>query len=135
MRKFIFINLFILLSVSLAACGNPSTAVPQTTSSKPVNIVVTSDPNPATVGDVELTLTITDANGNPIEGAKVDISADHTDMTGMGMSGVATEQDRGKYSIKANFEHPGNWKLTVYVRKDSIDYKEEIEFPVSELPR
>lgn len=130
MRKFIFINLFVLLSVALAACGSPSTAATQTTSSKPVNIVVSSSPSPATSGEIELTFTITDANGNPIEGAKVDISADHTDMTGMGMNGAATEQDSGKYSIKADFQHSGNWKLTVYVRKDDLDYKEEIEFKI-----
>ena len=82
------------------------------------------------MGDMELILTITDANANPIEGAKVDVSVDHIDMTGMGMSGLATDQGGGKYAINANFSMSGNWKLTVYVRKDGLDYKEDIEFPV-----
>jgi len=82
------------------------------------------------MGDIELALILTDANGNPIEGATVDVSADHTDMTGMGMSGVAAEQGDGRYSINANFEMSGNWKLTVYVRQEGLDYKEEIELPV-----
>jgi hypothetical protein len=82
------------------------------------------------VGDVELIFTITDANGNPIEGAAMDVSADHTDMTGMTMSGVATEQGGGRYAIKANFSMSGNWKLTVHVRKEGLDYKEDIAIKI-----
>ena len=73
---------------------------------------------------------ITDGDGNPIEGATVDVSADHTDMTGMTMGGAATDQGGGKYAINANFSMSGNWKLTVYVRKDGLDYKEDIDFKV-----
>jgi hypothetical protein len=127
MRKLILITLLVLLSVLLAACG--STAAPvDTTSTNQVNISVESNPNPAVMGDVELIFTITDTNGNPIEGAKVDVAADHTDMTGMGMNGGATDQGGGKYSIKANFSMVGNWKLTVYVRKDDLNYKEDIDY-------
>lgn len=128
MRKIIFIGLFVSLFVSLAACGSATPAV--TTSSKPVNIAITTNPSPAMMGDMELVLTITDQNGQPIEGAKVDVSADHTDMSGMDMSGAATEQGGGRYSIKANFSMSGNWKLTVYFRKDGLDYKEDINLTI-----
>ena len=129
MRRLIFISVFVLLSVLLAACGSAATPA-DTTSAKSVNIAVSANPNPAMMGDMELVFTITDTDGNPIEGAKVDVSADHTDMTGMGMSGPATEQGGGKYAINANFSMSGNWKLTVYVRKDGLDYKEDIDFKV-----
>jgi len=129
MRKLDFINMFVLLSVVLAACGSPA-GPSDTTSSKQVNIAVSTNPNPAMMGDMELILAITDANGNPVEGATVDVAVDHTDMTGMGMSGLATDQGSGRYSIKANFEMSGNWKMTVYVRKGELDYKEDIELPV-----
>lgn len=129
MRKSIFISVLVLTSVLLAACGSAA-APTEAPSSKPVNIAVSTNPNPAAVGDVEMIFTITNANGNPIEGAKVDVSADHPAMAGMGMSGFATEQGSGTYSIKANFSDSGDWKLTVYVRKDGLDYKEEINFPV-----
>ena len=46
------------------------------------------------------------------------------------MSGQATEQGGGKYSIKANFRQSGEWVLTIYVRKGELDYKEEIELSV-----
>ncbi|MBI5824657.1 MAG: FixH family protein [Chloroflexi bacterium] len=129
MRKMIFVSVLVLLSVLLAACGSAAAPV-DATSAKQVNIAVSTNPNPAVVGDVEMIFTITDADGTPIEGATVDVSADHPAMAGMGMSGLATEQGGGKYSIKANFSDSGDWKLAVYVRNGELDYKEEFEFPV-----
>ena len=129
MRRLIFISMLAITSILLAACGGTSTPTDMSTA-KSVNIKVESNPNPAAIGDAELVFTLTDPDGNPIEGAKVDVSADHTDMTGMGMSGLATDQGGGKYAINANFQHSGNWKLTIYVRKDGLDYKEEIDFKV-----
>lgn len=129
MRKSIFIGLMVVLSMLLVACGSATTPA-NTTSSKQVNIKVDTNPSPAVKGDIELALIITDANGIPIEGAKVDVSVDHTDMTGMSMSGLATEQGGGKYSIKANFSMSGNWTMTVNVSKGELDYKEDIKLSV-----
>jgi uncharacterized GH25 family protein len=131
MRRLILVNVIVLLAVFLAACGSGSTATsaPQD-SGKPVNIKVDTNPNPAAMGDIELVFNITDSNGKPIEGATVDVTATHIDMTGMDMSGAATEQSTGKYAINANFSMSGNWKLKVYVRKEGLDYSEEIELPI-----
>jgi hypothetical protein len=130
MRRLFFVSLLVILSVLLAACGGGATPAAES-SAKPVNIKVESSPAPAGVGDAELIFTITDAQGSPIEGARVDVSADHIDMTGMGMSGAATDQGAGRYSINANFSMTGNWKLTVYVRNDAgLDYKEDFDFKV-----
>lgn len=131
MRKLFFINMVFLASVLLAACGGGAApAADGAVEEKPVNIQVETSPSPAMMGDVELVFTITDANGSPIEGATVDVSADHTDMTGMTMGGAASDQGGGKYAINANFSMSGNWKLTVYVRKDGLDYREDIDFKV-----
>lgn len=130
MRKlFLVIGLLFGITIFLAACSSGATPE-NSTSAKPVNIQIESNPNPAMMGDVTLTLVITDENGTLIEGARVDVSLDHTDMTGMGMSGPATDQGEGKYAINANFSMSGNWKMTVYVRKDSLDYKEDIELKI-----
>lgn len=129
MRSLQIILLVVGMSIFLAACGGAA-APANPTSDKSVNIQVESNPNPAMMGDVTFTLVITDESGNPLEGARVDVSLDHTDMTGMGMSGPATEQGEGKYAINANLNMSGNWKMTVYVRKDSLDYKEEIELKI-----
>jgi len=129
MRKFMLINLIVALSVLLAACGGAATPA-DTSSSGQVNIKLETNPTPAVTGDVELIFTITDVTGSPIEGAKVDVAAEHPSMAGMGMSGQATEQGGGKYSIKANFSDPGDWVLTISVQNGELDYKEEIEFPI-----
>lgn len=129
MRKFMLINLIVALSVLLAACGSAATPA-DTSSSGQVNIKLETSPTPAVKGDIELIFTITDASGASIEGAKVDVNAEHPSMAGMGMSGQATEQGGGKYSIKANFSDSGEWVLTIYVRKGELDYKEEIELSV-----
>jgi hypothetical protein len=131
MRKLVLIPVFVLVSVLLAACGagSATTSTPEI-SGKPVNIDVETNPSPAAMGDIELVLNITDAGGNPIEGARVDVTATHTDMTGMDMSGAATEQGAGKYAINANFSMSGNWELKVYVRKEDLDYSEELDLQV-----
>ena len=131
MRRLILFNVIMLLAVFLAACGsgNAATPAPQD-SGKLVNISVDTNPNPAAMGDIELILSVTDASGNPIEGVTVDVTAIHTDMTGMDMSGAATEQGEGKYAINANFSMSGNWKLKVYVRKEGLDYSEEIDLSI-----
>jgi hypothetical protein len=130
MRKLILLVGFLFsIAIFLAACSSGA-ATEDSASAKPVNIQVESDPNPVMMGDVTLTLIITDENGDPIEGARVDVSVDHTDMTGMGMSGPATEQVAGKYAINTNFSMTGNWKMTVYVRKDSLDYQEDIDLKI-----
>lgn len=95
-----------------------------------VNIRIESSPDPITMGDATITLVITDKNSAPIEGARVDVSVEHTDMSGMSMSGPATGQAGGKYAISANFSMSGNWKMTVYVRTDSLDYREEFDLKI-----
>lgn len=129
MRKFTFITLLVVLTVVLAACGSAATSA-ETNSSKQVNINLETNPAPAVKGDIELLFTITDASGAPIEGAKVDVAAEHPSMEGMGMSGQATDLGGGKYSIKADFTDPGEWVLTVSVMSGELDYKEEIKFPI-----
>ncbi len=130
MRKIVLISLFVMLAVLLAACGSSSAPAVENTSSKDVNIVFASVPSPAEVGDVQLLFTVTDKDGNLIEGATVNVAAEHPSMAGMGMSGQATDQGGGKYSIKANFSDPGDWVLTVTMTKDSLDYKEDIQFSI-----
>jgi hypothetical protein len=112
-----------ILVLGLAACGGQPTSP---AGNGEVTIVLETDPSPPTMGDIELIVLVTDAQGNPLEGAKVDVGADHTDMTGMGMHGPASEQGDGRYAIKANFSMTGNWKITVYVRQGELDIKQDI---------
>jgi hypothetical protein len=129
MKRILLVSLLLVfLAFALTACGGQST--PEVEAAPQVNIKVETAPDPLAVGDAELSFIITDQNGGPIEGAKVDVGADHTDMTGMGMHGPAAEQGNGRYAIKANFSMSGNWKITVYVRKGDLDVEQDILFVI-----
>src|SRR5690242_4828096 len=109
MRKIsILSGMLILFSLALAACGSATPAPP---TAMPVNVTVTTNPSPAVVGDTELVFNITDQNGQPLEGAKVDVSAEHTEMMGMSINGLASDQGGGTYAIRGSFDHPGKWKV------------------------
>ena len=118
MRTPILFACVTILAFILAACGATSTPeIALTPNGLTINI--DSDPSPARVGDVEIILKVQDVQGNPVTGANVVVYADHTDMSGMNMTGQATEQGNGYYAIVANFSMSGNWMLTVDVNTAS----------------
>ena len=119
-----WIGIILVIAALLAGCSSP--AKPQDSAADPVKITLTTNPPTPAAGKLELVLELKDLSGQPVTGAKVDVSADHTDMSGMSMGGAATEQGNGKYAITADFSMSGNWKVTVYVRKDNLDFKKEI---------
>jgi len=129
MKKLYLSILFVALALALAACGGNAApaapAAPQTTIIK-----METNPNPAKVGDVELNFLITDQSGAPLEGATVAVTADHPTMSGMSMSGAATEQGGGKYAIRANFSDSGAWKITVEVSKGDLSDKQELNIEI-----
>jgi hypothetical protein len=128
MKKLYLPVLFLTLALALAACGG--SAAPAAQAAPQATVKMETNPNPAMVGDIQMVFTITDQSGAPIDGAKIDVSAEHPLMSGMGMKGVATEQGGGKYAIKANFSDKGSWKITIYVRKDGLDVKQELPLEV-----
>jgi hypothetical protein len=127
-RTILFLGLLFVASSLLAACSSTTQTQPEP--SEGLTVSLQTDPETPVVGDVELQLDVKDENGQPLVGATVDVSADHIDMEGMTMSGLATEQEEGRYAITANFSMTGNWKLTVYIRKDSLDEKQEIDLVI-----
>ncbi len=120
--------LLIALSLVLTACGGGAAPAAQT--APKTTIKMETNPNPAAVGDVELSFTITDQNGAPLEGANVTVTADHPTMSGMTMSGAATEQGGGKYAIKASFSDSGTWKIMVEIKKGDLSDKQEIDLEI-----
>ncbi len=131
MNKVIFFSLLIVILLTLSACSNNADTPVQSQTEIPVNIELETYPNPPLVGDVELIFRIKDVQGVPIKGAIVDVSADHTDMQGMTMSGIAVDEGDGVYSITADFSMSGNWKVTVFLRKDGLsDYRKEFEIRI-----
>ncbi len=129
MKKMYLPILFVVLALVLAACGG--NAAPATQQAAPKTTVkIETNPNPAKTGDVELNFTISDQSGAPIEGATVTVTANHPTMSGMGMSGAATEQGGGKYAIKASFSDSGTWKIMVEISKGELSDKQEFVLEV-----
>ena len=76
--------------------------------------VVSVSPDPATVGDAVITLEIHDADGNPVEGATIEVEGA---MTHAGMKAVIVETKslgEGKYATQNfKFTMGGDWVLIV----------------------
>lgn len=124
--RLIVIVLILILAALLAGCAAQTQE--ETTASVKFNLQ--TNPSPPVTGKNEIILMLHDQDGKPLTGATVDVSADHTEMTGMTMSGPATEQEDGKYAITADFNMSGTWKITAYVRKDGLDVKKDFELKI-----
>jgi uncharacterized GH25 family protein len=114
------------LIATLAAC-TPSNDKPATQTADPVTITLTTQPDSPAVGDVLLSFLVVDQNGQPIDDATVNVTADHTDMSGMVMSGEATHQNNGVYAINTNFSMSGTWKITVQIQNSTLDFKKDMD--------
>ena len=101
--------LALLVALILIACGPRG----EQTGALDVTIVSVS-PNPAMVGDAVITLEIRDADGNPVEGATIEVEGT---MTHAGMKPVIVETKslgEGKYVTQNfTFSMGGDWVLIV----------------------
>ncbi len=123
-RKFSLILLAIGMSLLLAACsGGDSSPVPSTEGQ--ISVTMTVLPDPPGVGEVLLSFKVLDAQGRPLSGAQVNVTVDHSDMTGMTMHGTATDQGSGIYAVTTDFTMSGNWKVAIEVETESKDFKED----------
>jgi len=122
-----WIGIWVILAIVLTGCNSAQPQDPQT---DPVKITLNTNPPTPAGGNIELVLERKDPQGQPLTGATVDVSADHTDMSGMTMNGQATEQEDGKNAMTADFSRSGNWKVTVYVRKGALDFKKDFELKI-----
>ena len=101
--------LALLAALILNACGPRG----EQTGALAVTVVSVS-PEPATVGDAVITLEIHDADGNPVEGATIEVEGI---MTHAGMKPVIVETEslgEGKYATQNfTFSMGGDWVLIV----------------------
>jgi uncharacterized GH25 family protein len=117
--------MILIVSVLITACSNVTTG--QNPPAQTVSITLNTDPITPVVGSNIVIVDIQNNNGQPLSGAKVDVSADHKDMSGMSMTGLATEQSSGRYSITADFSMSGKWNINVVVQKESLVYEKDFE--------
>jgi hypothetical protein len=128
--------ILLLFAVLLPACSAsqppaqdpaPATGAPQ------VQIAVfNAGPGPLVAGDANLNIAIFTPDGKPLQGASVSAAIDMQSMPGMPgypLSAVASEQGNGLYALHAAFDMPGEWLVSVHVKKDSLDFQGDV--PVS----
>jgi len=109
--------LLVGLAFLLAACGgNAGTATP--TADGP-QISLTTNPDPAQTGGVDLVVTVKDAQGQPITDAQVFIFTNHRDMSGMGNEYEGVMQEDGRYTATADLGMGGRWRITIQVNQPS----------------
>jgi RND family efflux transporter MFP subunit len=111
-----FAHALILLALGLAM-GPPVDAAPLAGAAGPYRVEVTTDPSPVPVGPATIQVHLTDAAGQDVAGARVQVLAQ---MPGMPM-GERTETAQpaagkpGYYEAPANFQMAGGWGITVTV--------------------
>jgi hypothetical protein len=104
------ITLALLLSLALVGCGRISQMGDQAAD---VNVLLTINPDPPGIGPTHLTVSITGADGTPIDGARLQIKGD---MTHAGMQPVLAEIEGGAggtYETPFEWTMGGDWIVTV----------------------
>ena len=127
-KKLKWIGMMLILTAILVGCNGTERTQENTTDL--VTITLSTNPIIPVVGKTELILEIQDDEGQPLTDAKVEVSGDHSDMSGMTLTGFASEQEDGKYAIEAEFSMSGNWKVTVMVQKESLNIAKDFELTI-----
>lgn len=100
----------VTLSLLLAACGQQSAPTPV---GEDLDLVLRVEPEPPSVGQATLIATLKDANGLPVDGARLLL---HGDMDHEGMTQVDLETSEslgGEYRIPFEWTMGGGWIVTV----------------------
>jgi hypothetical protein len=102
--------LALLLSLAFVGCGRISQ---QEDTAPEVSMALSVEPEPLAVGPSHLIITLTDANGNPVDGAKLQIKGD---MSHAGMVPVLAEVEgssAGRYEAPFEWTMGGDWIVSV----------------------
>lgn len=124
----------------LVACGGSSsegeTAVGTGTSSGGAgsglaNVTLATDPEPmVTNQEAEITVRLTDAEGNGVDGATVGVVAEHTEMSMGKLTGVVEDAGDGTFTTRITPSMSGTWKVTVTAEVDGTTKQATFQVPV-----
>jgi hypothetical protein len=97
--------------MDITADATPDSAT--NTADTDVNIAYAPDHDPARVGGDSVTITLTDANGQPITDAVVEVMGNMAHAGMMPISGKGTHTENGKYAVPLRWTMAGAWQVTV----------------------
>jgi hypothetical protein len=94
----------------ISACDQQETPAPTMIN---VQMFMHVEPEPPSVGDSTLIVTLEDANGAPVDGAALQVHAnmDHEGM--MPVEGQTAESANGEYHVPLTWTMGGGWNITV----------------------
>lgn len=124
--------LLLAAAVALAACA---AGAPQTIAQRQVvdGLAVTLERPAQTVAlrDTEITVTLADAAGQPVDGASVYLDQVMPGMV-MGVNQpIADALGGGRYRVRTTFSMDGNWQTQVHIRAGGKEYVAGFEHPVA----
>lgn len=129
--RLLFIGLC-LMTITLVSCRQQVPSAAETG----IQITMSLDPETPTVGDAILHITVTDADGNPIDDATINVRGD---MSHAGMTPVIRQVamgSGGEYEIPFEWTMAGDWFIEVTVTlPDGTSATETFEYDgVQEAP-
>lgn len=80
-----------------------------------VNIAYQADHDPAVAGDATITIVLTDADGNPITDAIIEVVGDMDHAGMMPVSGTGEHIENGQYVVPLRWTMAGAWQVTIDV--------------------
>ncbi len=116
--KKLLILICALTSITLTACGDSTNSTPTGVVGE-LRLALSTVPDPpASRTEVIMRITVTDQAGKPVDGARVELSADMTTMSHPGVGGVLADKGGGIYEGTAKFVMGGPWRVVVVATKD-----------------
>ncbi len=113
---------YIFLAIVLTIIGVKifSSAPTSTTSANTgkYKITLVTSPNPPVAGKSLLTVTVLDSAGVAVNDATVEMDINMVTMNMGALTGTATPQGDGAYSMNAGFSMSGPWKIATTVTLD-----------------
>lgn len=115
-----------MLYAGMVACANaadaPAANAPAAVTSAAPNIAFKSNPNPPRSGDNAVEVTVTNADGSPVNGVNVSATFYMPAMPSMSMPEMRsvvslTDQGKGFYHGTAQLVMSGTWEVTVNVMR------------------
>jgi Cu(I)/Ag(I) efflux system membrane fusion protein len=106
------------LALLASACAKSKTNAGDQLHAGDLLVEIAIDPNPPRAGDNVLHVTVNDANGNPVDGARVGFVYDMPAMGAMPEmkgNGETKPLGRGKYDVAYRLSMPGDWYLTLEI--------------------
>lgn len=120
--------LLLITGLALTGCARAS----DQPGDRGLTMTLTTQPDPAVVGDATLIITLADAQGQPIEDATLNVKGD---MNHAGMVPVLAEASSGPggiYELDFAWTMPGDWIVTVEAAlPDGSTFVERFELRVA----